>query len=288
MVVLGGLGIVMACVLIGYTMAGGHIHALIHPSEFVTIGGASLGALVIMSPKRVLIDLMKSIPKVLKGSPYTKAKYADLFGLLYSLARMIRRDGLIALDTHVSKPAESPIFQRYPGVLNDHHALEFLSAGLTQVVDGKVEATKLAASFDDEMKVLDREHHQTVDVLAKTADGLPGFGIVAAVLGIVVTMQAIDGPASEIGHKVGAALVGTFLGILLSYGFFAPLAVRMESLGASEMTFFSTIASGVLAINAGENPKDVANNARRLVGTDCRPTLSEMNDLFAAADAASA
>jgi chemotaxis protein MotA len=288
MVVLGGLAIVMACVLIGFTMAGGHIGALIHPSEFITIGGASFGALVIMSPKRVLIDLFKSIPKVLKGTPYNKAMYTDLFGLLYSIARLVRRDGLIALDTHVSKPAESPVFQRYPRVTNNHHALEFMSTGLTQIVDGKVEAAKLMASFEDEMKVIDREHHQTVDVLAKTADGLPGFGIVAAVLGIVVTMQAIDGPASEIGHKVGAALVGTFLGILLSYGFFGPLAARMETLGASENTFFATIASAVLAINAGDNPKDVVLSARRLVDTDCRPTLNEMNDLFAAADAAAA
>lgn len=286
MVVLGGLGIVMACVLIGFTMAGGHIGALIHPSEFITIGGASFGALVIMSPKRVMIDLMKSIPKVLKGSPYNKATYTDLFGLLYSIARLVRRDGLIALDSHVNNPHESPVFQRYPRITNNHHAVEFLTTGLTQIVDGKVEASKLTASFEDEMKVINSEHHQTVDVLAKTADGLPGFGIVAAVLGIVVTMQAIDGPASEIGHKVGAALVGTFLGILLSYGFFAPLAARMDALGIEEMTFFATIASAVSAINAGENPKDVITSARRLVSSDCRPSLQEMNDIFAAADAA--
>jgi chemotaxis protein MotA len=124
--------------------------------------------------------------------------------------------------------------------------------------------------------VIEREHHAAINVLSKTADALPGFGIVAAVLGIVVTMQAIDGPASEIGHKVGAALVGTFLGILMSYGFFAPMAARMEILGEAELTFFRAISSAVVAISAGENAREVVTRARRVVGTDCRPSHAEM------------
>jgi chemotaxis protein MotA len=130
------------------------------------------------------------------------------------------------------------------------------------------------------MKVIEREHHAAIAALTKTADALPGFGIVAAVLGIVVTMQAIDGPASEIGHKVAAALVGTFLGILMSYGFFAPMAGRMEYLGEVEMTFFRAVASGVVAMCKGESPRDVVTCARRGVGTDCRPSLAEMQEIF--------
>lgn len=286
MVVLGGLAVVMIAVLLGFTMAGGHIGALIHISEFITIGGASFGALIIMSPKKVMTDLVKSMIQAIKGSPFNKAAYADLFGLVYSIARLVRRDGLIAIDSHVNNPGESPIFQRYPKVANNHHAVDFLCTGLTQIVDGKVEKAKLEAAFEDEMKVIEREHHAAVEVLTKTADALPGFGIVAAVLGIVVTMQAIDGPASEIGHKVGAALVGTFLGILASYGFFAPLAARMDYLGTTELTFFRTVASAVAAINEGENPKEVVTIARRGVATDCRPSLAEMTEIYAAADAA--
>jgi chemotaxis protein MotA len=280
MVVIGGCIFVVAAVLTGFMMAGGHIEALIHPSELVTIGGASLGAMIIMSPKKVMMDLIKSVIGLIKGSPFSREMYVQLFGLLYSIARTIRRDGALALESIISDPHHSPVFQKYPKVHGNHHVSEFICSALALLVDGKADSSKLSAALEEEVKVIDREHHAAVAVLSKTADALPGFGIVAAVLGIVVTMGAIDGPASEIGHKVGAALVGTFLGILMSYGFFAPMAGRMELLGEMESIFFRSISAAVVSINNGDNPRDVINNARRVVGTEFRPSATQMTEIM--------
>jgi chemotaxis protein MotA len=281
-----GAVLVLLAVLIGFSMAGGHVGALIHPSEFVTIGGASLGALIIMSPKKVLTDVFRGVMQVLKGSPYNKAMYAELFKILYQFSRLIRREGLIALESHLENPHESKIFKQCPKLAGNHHVCEFLSRGLGRIIGNKVEPAKLMASFDEEIKVLEHEHHAAVTALIKTADALPGFGIVAAVLGIVVTMQSIGGPVDEIGHKVGAALVGTFLGILMSYGLVAPLAGRLEYLGVAESGFFRAIATGIVAMNEGENPKTVVDRVRNGVGTDCRSTQADLDQLFREAEAA--
>jgi chemotaxis protein MotA len=279
MIVIGGCIFVLVAVLVGFSMAGGHIGALIHPSEFVTIGGASFGALIVMSPKKVMIDLFRCVVQLIKGSPYNKQTYVELFGLLYAIARMIRRDGFLALEPIISNPHDNPLIKKYPTISKNHHATEFLCNALAMIVDRKADASQLTSAFEEEITVIEREHHAAVSVLTKTADALPGFGIVAAVLGIVVTMQAIDGPASEIGHKVGAALVGTFLGILLSYGFFAPMAGRMEFLGEAELIFFRSISTAVVAMSNGENPRDVILRARRVVGTDCRPSHAELAEI---------
>lgn len=279
MVVIFGCIFVLGAVIAGFTMAGGKVGALIHLSEFVTIGGSALGALIIMSPKKVLVDLMRGMIQVLKGSPYNRRTYFELFGLLFEITRTVRRDGMLALESLISNSHDNPLFKKFPRIAGNHHAKEFLCNALSQIVDSKATAEQLNAIFEEEIKVMEREHHAAVGALAKTADALPGFGIVAAVLGIVITMGAIDGPASEIGHKVGAALVGTFLGILMSYGFFGPMAGRMECLGESETIFFRTISAAVISINAGERPRDVIRRARRIVGTDCRPTLAEMNEI---------
>ena len=278
-VIVGGV-VVMVAVLVGFSMAGGHVAALIHPSEFITIGGASLGALLITSPKKVLIDLVRGILQLFKGTPYGKTTYLELFKLLYSLGKVVRRDGLLALDSHVSDPATSEIFQQFPKIAGNHHAMHFLCNALSLVVDGNTSSAILTSSLEEEIQVIEREHHAAVVALSKTADALPGFGIVAAVLGIVVTMQAIDGPVEEIGHKVGAALVGTFLGILMSYGLFAPLAGRMEALGQQEAVFLRAISSAVLAMSEGSAPRDVVVRASRSVGTDCRPNAAEMKAIL--------
>ena len=226
MLVIVGCLIVIGSVLGGFTIAGGHIHALIHPSELLTIGGAALGALIIMSPMKVLKDLIHGILMTLKGSPFNKAAYEELLKLMYHLLRVARRDGMLALEAHLRDPHASDIFQRYPRIANNHHASTFICGMLTPLMDGSISPERLAELAAVELRAMEDEHHAPLNVLSKTADGLPGFGIVAAVLGIVITMGAIDGPVEEIGHKVGAALVGTFLGILMSYGFLAPLAVN--------------------------------------------------------------
>jgi chemotaxis protein MotA len=280
MLVLFGFLVVLGGVLGGFTMAGGSIGALIHPSEIVTIGGAAMGALIVMAPKKVLVDLIHAVVQCIKGSPYGKRAYQDLFKLWYELLRLARRDGLLALEAHVSSPHESSIFEKYPAIAKDHHVLDFICRALSPVIEGAVTPERLAHMLEAEIKTIEEEHHAPVDLLAKTADGLPGFGIVAAVLGIVITMGAIDGPVEEIGEKVGAALVGTFLGILLSYGFFAPLSVKMGFLGDAEMAYFHTIVAIADGVVNNIAPKAAIEQAGRGVPSECRLTRDEMEQLF--------
>ncbi len=285
MVVIIGFIIVTGCVLGGFALSGGQIGALIHPAEILTIGGASLGALVVMSPVKVLKDLMKGIIQSLKGSPFNRAAYEDMFKAMYELFRLARRSGFLALEPHLSNPHDSAIFQKYPKISGNHHVMEFICGLLTPVMDGSVSPQKLPELVDAELKTMEAEHHAPIGVLSKTADALPGFGIVAAVLGIVITMGAIDGPVEEIGHKVGAALVGTFLGILLSYGFFGPMATKLEFMGESEMAFFKAIAGTITGFVNDLPPKVAIELARRGVSSEMRPSQEEMEALFKSAEA---
>lgn len=285
MLVIVGAIVVLGSVLTGFSMAGGSVGALIHPSEFVTIGGATFGGFLISAPKRVLFDVFKGILSGLKGSPINKAAYLDLFKMYYLIARTVRRDGLLALDSHVSDPHESAIFNKFPRLSKNHHLLHFLTSALSLVTEGKTDAEYLRGQLDSEIGVVESEHHEAVMALSKTADALPGFGIVAAVLGIVVTMGAINGPVEEIGHKVGAALVGTFLGILLSYGFLAPFAARMELQGHEEVAFLKIIAAMTISMIEGGGPRDVITQACRGVGTEYRPSREDLEAVFKDGDA---
>lgn len=286
MIVIVGVIIVTASVLGGFTMAGGHFGALIHPSEIVTIGGAALGGLIVGSSKKTLVDLMKGIMAAIKGSPYNRAAYEDSFKCLYDLLRLARRDGMLALEPHLSKPEESSIFSKYPKVQHNHHLLHFICGGLGPIVDATVKPEQIGELLEIELRIMSEEHHAPTHALQKMADALPGFGIVAAVLGIVITMGHIDGPPAEIGHKVGAALVGTFLGILLSYGFAAPLATRMEALGIQEMQFFKVIAGTVVGFANNLPPKVALEMARRSVTSEFRPEREELDEWFKEAEAA--
>jgi chemotaxis protein MotA len=277
MLVIVGFIVVLGAVLGGFMMAGGQPLTLIHPSEILTIGGAALGALIVMSPKKVLKDLVRGVFQCVKGTPYNKIAYEDLFKLLYSLFRTARRDGLMALESHILDPHKSLIFGKYPKLAQNHHAMSFLTGALTPLVDGTVKPEKLPGLLEEDLRLIEEEHHAPMGVLTKTADALPGFGIVAAVLGIVITMSAINGPVDEIGEKVGAALVGTFLGILLSYGFFGPMAVRMEFLGAAEIGFLRIIAMAIPGFVGDLSPKVVLEQARRGVVSEFRPSREEMD-----------
>jgi chemotaxis protein MotA len=280
MVVIIGCVVVVGAVLAGFTLSGGAVAALIHPTEILTIGGAALGALIIMSPTKVLKDLVKGVLRTLKGSPYGRNAYSELFKTLYDFLRIARRDGLLALEPHVSDPHTSPVFAKYKSIANNHHVTEFICGALSPVIEGSATPEQLKVLLETEIRVIEEEHHAPLSALSKTADALPGFGIVAAVLGIVITMGAIDGPVEEIGHKVGAALVGTFLGILASYGFFGPLAGRMEALGIEELSFFRTISNIVLAFVNNVPPKIAIDQARRGVTSDKRPSREELEQLF--------
>ncbi len=280
MLVIAGFIIVIASVLGGFMMAGGHPGHLIVISEYVVIGGAALGAVVTMSSKHVLIGMIKQILGCLKGSPYSKKSYEELFKALYELFMLGRRNGMIALEEHVSNPHSSSIFSKYSTISNNHHALEFLCGGLRPVIDGKVKPDQLKTLMEIEVETMENEHHVPIAVLTKAADAMPGFGIVAAVLGIVITMGSIAGPIEEIGHHVAAALVGTFIGILISYGFLNPLSVTMEANGAAELTYMRCIASSVIGFANGMAPVMAVEVARRALTTDVKPNAEELEAML--------
>lgn len=282
MVILLGAFIVIASTLGGYIMSGGHIGALMHLSEFVIIGGAAGGALIVMSPRKVLMDILKKLMQAFKGSPYTAHSYEELLKALYELFVLGRRNGMIALEEHVTNPTSSSIFSKYPSFLKNHHAVEFLCDSLKPIVDGRVKPDQLSVLLDTELEAVEAEHHAPVNVLTKTADAMPGFGIVAAVLGIVVTMGAIAGPVEEIGHKVAAALVGTFLGIFLSYGFLNPLATNVEFINLGEMAYLRCIASAVTSFAKGMAPIMAVEVARRGLSSELKPGSEEMETMLKA------
>lgn len=286
MIVIVGCIVVIGAVLGGFTLSGGSIGALIHPAEILTIGGAALGGLIVSSPKKVLVDLSKGIVSTLKGTPYNRAAYDELFKCLYDLLRMARRDGMRVLEGHVADPENSTVFAKYPRIAHDHHVTAFICGAMAPLIESTAKPDQLAGLLEMEIKILEEEHHAPTMALQKVADALPGFGIVAAVLGIVITMGHIDGPPSEIGHKVGAALVGTFLGILLSYGFAAPLATRLEMLGHSELGFFRTIAAVIVGFADNLPPKVAIDLARRGVASEFRASRNELDELFKEAEAA--
>ena len=282
MIVIIGSIIVLGAVIGGFTMAGGHVGALLHISEFVTIGGAALGALIVMSPKKVLIDIFKGMLQTLKGAPYNRTSYEELLKALYELFMLGRRDGMIALEEHVNTPESSTIFTKYPTVQKNHHAMEFLCNALRPIVDGRVKPEQLQMLLNTELNAKEAEHHAPLGVMSKTADALPGFGIVAAVLGIIVTMGAIAGPPEEIGHKVAAALVGTFLGILLSYGFMHPITSNLEFIGVAEMAYFRCIATAINGFANGLAPIMAVEVGRRGLSSDVRPTSEELETMMKA------
>jgi chemotaxis protein MotA len=285
MIILIGAIIVTASVLGGFVMAGGHVGALIHISEFIIIGGAAFGALVIMSPKKVFLDMVKKSLRCLKGAPYNRQAYEELLKALYELFLLGRRNGMIALEDHVMNPETSSIFTKYPSFLGNHHALEFLCDGLRPIIDGKLKPDQLRLLLETELNSMEEEHHAPVSVLVKTADAMPGFGIVAAVLGIVITMASIGGDPSEIGHKVAAALVGTFLGILLSYGYLNPLAVNMEFLNSAESAYARCIAASVIGFANGMAPIMAIEVARRGLNSEVRPSAEELEAMLKALNA---
>ncbi len=288
MIIILGAIIVLASVGGGFIMGGGHPVALIHISEFIIIGGAAFGSMVLMSPRKVLFDLARQILGALKGAPYTKAAYDELFKALYELFMLGRRSGMVALEEHVMNPEASAIFSKYPSFQKNLHAMHFLCNGLRPIIDGKIKPDQLKLLLEIELDAMEEEHDKPVGVLTKSADAMPGFGIVAAVLGIVITMASIAGPIEEIGVKVAAALVGTFLGIFLSYGFMNPLAVNMEFINMAEMTYVRCIAASVIGFANGMSPIMAVEVARRGLSSEVKPTSDDLETMLKALNQAPA
>jgi chemotaxis protein MotA len=285
MIILLGALIVVASVAGGFVMAGGNFGTLMHLSELVIIGGAALGAMIMMAPKKVLLELGAQVLHVLKGTPYNRKAYDELFMTLYELFLLGRRNGLIALEEHLTNPEGSAIFQRYPGVLGNKPAVEFLCGALRPVIDGRVKPDQLRQLLETDLERMENEAHAPINVLTRTADAMPGFGIVAAVLGIVITMASIAGPIEKIGEKVAAALVGTFLGIFLGYGFMSPLAVNIEFNVVARLAYFHCIASSVVSFSSGMAPGMAVEIARRGLSEELRPKADELETMLKALNA---
>jgi chemotaxis protein MotA len=284
MIIIAGFAVVILCVFGGFILEGGQMSVLFHAfvNEVIIIAGAAIGAIIVMSPKKVLQDILKGLLVCLKGAPHDRAAYEDLLKVLYELFLLGRRNGMIALEEHVMDSKTSSIFNKYPRFSSDAHALQFLCGSLRPIIDGKIKPDQLRLLLDAEINQLETEQEAPVNVLSKTADAMPGFGIVAAVLGIVITMASISGPVEQIGEHVAAALVGTFLGILLAYGFIAPLATNLEFASAAKLDYTRCIAACVIGFAGGMAPVTAVELGRRGLNSEFRPSADEMERMFKA------
>lgn len=280
MLVIVGLVVVFGSVIVGYLMSHGQLAVLIQISEFLIIGGAALGAMLIgNSPAAVKATLQRQVA-LLKGNPYTKKTYTDLLLMLSELFQLAKRDGILALEKHVENPHESELFSKYPFFAHNHHAVSFLADTIKVQLSGAVESHHLAEILDADLEKHHEEAMVASHVLASTSDALPGFGIVAAVLGVVITMGAIAGAASEIGAHVAAALVGTFLGILLAYGVFSPMAKACEGIARAETDYLGCIKAALLSFANGDPPMTSVEFARRSIEPGVRISFGDLEALL--------
>lgn len=271
-----GFVLVIGCVGGGFVLSHGQPLALWQPFELLIIGGAALGAFVIANPTKVIKTVFGSIPLLLKGSKYSKTLYLDLLGLLYDLFAKSRKGGLMSLEADIESPKQSAIFQKYPTILADRHMMDFISDYLRLMVGGNMNPFELESLMEVELETHHHEASQAHHALSKISDALPGFGIVAAVLGIVITMASIGGPPEEIGHHVAAALVGTFLGILLAYGFVGPMASMLEHIAHEEAKFFECIKVCLIATLNGYAPQIAVEFGRKTLFSTERPSFTEL------------
>jgi chemotaxis protein MotA len=276
MLAIVGILVVFGAVIGGFLMEKGNIHVLIQPAELLIIAGAALGTLLVANPTHILKGIVSGLTGVLSGSKFGKERYLRTLKMMYEFLNKVRKEGLLSVEMDVEKPEESVIFKEYPEFLNDHHSREFVCDTLRTAITGGVEP------FDmDQMMELDMEVHHSgamhpINALTTMADALPGLGIVAAVLGVVISMGAIGGPPEEIGHKVAAALVGTFLGILLCYGVAGPLSSNMAKTADDHNDYLHMLRVLLLSFLKGSAPMIAIEMGRRAIPAHVRPSFDEM------------
>ncbi len=271
-----GIVIVLGAVIGGYLMEHGHLAVLMQPAELVIIGGAAFGTLLIANPLPVIVKIFNGLIGVLGGSRFNKAAYFDTLKMLNELFVFARKNGMARLEIELEGPEKSEVFKKYPTFLKDHHAVHFICDTLRMAISGGLGAFELDQMMEADMEGHHHEANIPIDALMSVADALPGLGIVAAVLGVVITMGSLGGPPEEIGHKVGAALVGTFLGIFLCYGFLGPLAANMSKINDAEGAYYACLRSGITGFLRGAAPILSVEFARRSIPADFRPTFKEL------------
>ena len=271
--------VVSASVFGGFAMASGPFEVLVQPSEYVVICGAALGALIGYAPLPVFFKILKTFPKVFKGRKKKKNTYIELMGLLLTIFSVIRKEGVLGIEKDLADPHASERFNKFPAIAHNHHAMDLLVGSLRLFVDGVVNAFDLDKLMETEIDTHHKEEANIPALVNKMSDALPGIGIVAAVLGIIITMQHIDGPPSEIGHHVAAALVGTFLGILLSYGYMQPITSSIEMMNHETHVLLNSIRSAVVSFAGGAPPAVALEFARKSIEHEMRPTAEEMEEI---------
>jgi len=287
MFVIIGILVVFGAVAGGYLMEHGNIRVLLQPAELLIIGGAAIGTVLVANPLYVLKDIVAGMTAVFKGSPFTKERYLSSLKMMYDLLNKARREGLMALEGDVEDPEQSPVFSKNPEFLHNHHVRDFVCDTLRMAVSG-YEAFDLDQMMEMDMEVHHRCASQPISSLSAMADSLPGLGIVAAVLGVVITMQALGGPPEEIGHKVAAALVGTFLGILLCYGLVGPIASNMAKLAEEEHAYMHVLRVVIISFLKGSAPIMAVEVARRAVPGHVRPSFQDLEQTCRALSSAAA
>lgn len=273
-----GLLIVTGCVIGGYILSHGHMGILLQPYEFLIIFGAASGAFLAANPGTVVKGVVGSIPTLLKGSKYNKQSYLDLLALMYELFSKARKEGLMALENDIEEPNESEIFKRYPKVLKDHHALDFICDYLRLMVGGSMNSMELENLMELELDTHHEEAHLPSHAVTRMADGMPAFGIVAAVLGVVITMGSINEPPEVLGHHIAAALVGTFLGILLAYGYVGPIGSLLGHVMREESKYLECIKICILATLNGYTPQVAVEFGRKALYPSVRPGFVELEE----------
>jgi chemotaxis protein MotA len=279
--------LVIVCVLGGYMAMGGHIEVLFQPFEALIILGAAAGAFVIGNTGAVLKQAAGIFGTLFRGPRYNKAAYVELLGVQYTIFKLVHSKGALALEPHIENPEESSIFERFPTFAGNHHAVEFMCDYLRMITLGSNNAHEMEALMDEELETHHQERERLVAAVQAVADGTPALGIVAAVLGVIKTMGSISEPPEVLGHLIGGALVGTFLGVFVAYGFFGPMAQSLRMIFEAESKYFLSMKVGLLAHIAGQSPVMAIEFARKAVMSEDRPTFAEIDEATANLQAAS-
>lgn len=279
-----GLGVVFGCVFGGYIIMGGNIMIVLKaaPMEMVIIAGAAAGAFLIANPKDIIGKIGNAFSDMLKGSPFTKEDYLELLSVMYSIFKLAKSKGMLAVEKHIENPEESALFTRFPKFLQNHHAVEFLCDYLRMMTMGSENPNQMEDIINEELETHHQERHRLAHAFINVGDALPALGIVAAVLGVIKTMGAIDQPPEILGKMIGGALVGTFLGVFLAYGIVGPIGTVLKSLYEEEGKYYQCMKAGLLAHLQGYAPAISLEFARKTIMSTHRPTFTDVEETVAA------
>lgn len=278
MFVLIGYAVILGAVFGGFAMAGGHLGSLLQPVELLMIFGSAAGAFLVANPSKVIKSTLKALPSLFRGSRYSKSLYMETLALLFEILAKVRKEGLMSIEGDVETPEQSPIFSKYPMVTSDHHVVEFLTDYLRLMVGGNLNAFEIENLMDNELETHHEEGSVPIHAIEKMGDALPAFGIVAAVMGVVHTMESVGIPPAELGKLIAAALVGTFLGILLAYGFVGPLATLLQHKLDESTKMLQCIKVTLLASLNGYAPQVAVEFGRKVLCSTERPTFIELEE----------